>query len=140
MRGAVFLDLFCGGGAVGLEALSRGAEGALFVDADGARLEVARQNASSLGVADRCVFHKALLPKQWQSVVGRIRSESPLVAFADPPYDFEDYPAIAHAIQKLPNVTAMAIEHSTRTQWLTPWSPSERRDYGESALTLCEVP
>lgn len=52
--GLTVLDVCCGTGALGLEALSRGAHRALLLDHDQAALAIARQNVASLGVADRC--------------------------------------------------------------------------------------
>lgn len=136
--GTNFLDLFCGGGAVGLEALSRGASATLFVDADGRRLDVARRNAESLGVLERCAFVRASLPAEWARIAAT--SKAPVVAFADPPYDFADYEGLAGVLQELDGLRAMAMEHSVRTEWTVPWTPALRREYGESALTLCELP
>ena len=51
VEGATVLDLFCGTGALAIEALSRGAERATLVDS---RTSLARRNASALGVSGRC--------------------------------------------------------------------------------------
>lgn len=53
---AVVLDGFCGTGALGLEALSRGAARAVFLDTDSASIDCARKNAESLGETGRCRF------------------------------------------------------------------------------------
>ena len=53
IRGAVFLDLFAGTGSVGIEALSRGASHAVFVETDGAALRSVRENLGLTGLADR---------------------------------------------------------------------------------------
>ncbi|MCB1651536.1 MAG: 16S rRNA (guanine(966)-N(2))-methyltransferase RsmD [Alphaproteobacteria bacterium] len=54
--GAVVLDGFCGSGALGLEALSRGAARCVFIDSSRRSLDLAKRNAESLGVLDRCSF------------------------------------------------------------------------------------
>ena len=54
--GAAVLDVFAGTGALGLEALSRGARHATFIDSDRAALDCARQNARALGEAGAAVF------------------------------------------------------------------------------------
>ncbi len=51
--GARVLDAFCGTGAIGLEALSRGAAGATLIDADAAALALARKNVATLGESQR---------------------------------------------------------------------------------------
>jgi 16S rRNA (guanine966-N2)-methyltransferase len=56
IEGQYVLDAFCGTGALGLEALSRGAAFCTFVDADRSALALARANAEALGAQDRCRF------------------------------------------------------------------------------------
>lgn len=56
VAGARVLDLFCGTGALGIEAVSRGAATATFVDLD---INPARRNVEELGIADRCGLHRS---------------------------------------------------------------------------------
>lgn len=83
--GGPFLDLFAGSGAVGLEALSRGAERAVFVEKERAALAALTRNIESLGLRSRC----RLLKADWESSCRRLaqEGESFAVIFADPPYD-----------------------------------------------------
>jgi 16S rRNA (guanine966-N2)-methyltransferase len=76
---AVVLDAFCGTGALGLEALSRGAAAATFMDANRAALDCARANAKSLGVDASFSLADATNPP-------RARVPASLI-FLDPPYD-----------------------------------------------------
>jgi 16S rRNA (guanine966-N2)-methyltransferase len=76
---AVVLDAFCGTGALGLEALSRGAASASFMDASRTALDGARANAKALGVAGNFILADARHPP-WA------RQPASLV-FLDPPYD-----------------------------------------------------
>ena len=62
VAGADFLDLFAGSGAVGLEALSRGAKSATFVELDRRHLAVVRENAAALAVGRDARFVAAALP------------------------------------------------------------------------------
>jgi 16S rRNA (guanine966-N2)-methyltransferase len=55
-EGAVVADIFCGTGALGLEALSRGAAHAVFMDSDQGALNLARRNADHLGVTREATF------------------------------------------------------------------------------------
>lgn len=74
------LDAFCGSGALGLEALSRGAAAAAFMDSSRAALDCARANAAALGVAESCLFLMADAARPPQS-------EAPVsLVFLDPPY------------------------------------------------------
>lgn len=139
LAGATFLDLCTGSGAVGLEALSRGAERAILVDEDRHRLQVARANAAVLDLADRCVFLQARLPRQWPRVEGSLERRVSLLVFADPPYDFADYPALLERIRGLECLRSAAIEHSTRATWTDTLVEHVFRDYGESRLTFIET-
>lgn len=57
-EGLAVADLFAGSGALGLEALSRGAASCLFVDRDRAAIEAIRRNASALGAGDRAEWRQ----------------------------------------------------------------------------------
>lgn len=82
IQGTIFADLYAGTGAVGIEALSRGASKAVFVEQSHAALRVLRENLRALGVETRAeVRHgraTAMLPKIEADIV-----------FLDPPYRLE---------------------------------------------------
>lgn len=77
---AVVLDMFCGSGALGLEALSRGAARTIFMDLSRTALDCARANAASLGETDRCEF---LLAEATRPPPPR---QQAALVFLDPPY------------------------------------------------------
>lgn len=81
--GAIFLDLYAGTGAVGIEALSRGAARALFVEHNLAAVEVIRGNLKSLGLEKR--------GRVWQGKAASVipKLERADIAFLDPPYPLE---------------------------------------------------
>ncbi len=81
--GADVLDLYSGSGSLGLEALSRGAARATFVDCDRRHLAVLKENATVLGAAGRCEFACADAEK-WVASAGKGRAFK--AVFADPPY------------------------------------------------------
>ncbi len=83
ISGAIFLDLYAGTGAVGIEALSRGAARAIFVEQNLAAAEVIRLNLKTLGLEHRA--------KVWQGRAAQvIRKIEPVdIAFLDPPYPLE---------------------------------------------------
>lgn len=92
VEGAVVLDGFCGTGALGLEALSRGAATVLFLDKARASLDLARANAATLGETEACRF-----------ILGdAVRPPSaPMAAdlvFLDPPYGQNLAPAALLAL------------------------------------------
>jgi 16S rRNA (guanine966-N2)-methyltransferase len=82
IEGTTVLDLFCGTGALGIEALSRGAAHATLVDTDAG---LAERNVEDLGIADECEIVRADALR-W---LGRARAAFDL-AFCDPPYKLAD--------------------------------------------------
>lgn len=80
---AQVIDAFCGSGALGLEAISRGASGCVFIDRDRNSLSCTRDNAAALGLSGNIVFlqRDALKP-------GALPTGTPAaaLAFLDPPY------------------------------------------------------
>lgn len=85
LDGMAVLDLYAGSGALGFEALSRGAASATFVEADRRAADVLRSNARELGLPGVTV-----LARQAEAVVSSA-PETPFdVVFADPPYDLGD--------------------------------------------------
>lgn len=91
LQGAAFLDLYAGSGAVGLEALSRGARRVTFVERAPAALRTLRKNLEILKVGQSCAV-------QAESVAAFLRSNAKTgaklvrheVVFLDPPYDAEE--------------------------------------------------
>lgn len=81
--GARFLDLFAGSGAVGLEALSRGAEEAFFVEADRKCFETLKRNLTAFGIDPRTASAQADADK-WVKACGKNQQFD--IIFADPPY------------------------------------------------------
>ncbi len=78
------VEVFCGTGSLGLEALSRGAEHCTFVDRDRDAVSRLKQNLEALGLADRAtVHHGGALPPMWAM---RLKADSVSVAFLDPPF------------------------------------------------------
>jgi 16S rRNA (guanine(966)-N(2))-methyltransferase RsmD len=79
-----FLDLFAGGGGVGIEALSRGAPSAVFVEQDAAALRALRDNIERLGLAERARVVRGDAARAVERCGSR--GERFAVAFVDPPY------------------------------------------------------
>lgn len=81
------LDLYCGSGAYGLEALSRGAERAVFVDANRRSVEAVRRNAGAAGLDGRCVARRRDVDRFLE---GDASADGPFdLVFLDPPYGEE---------------------------------------------------
>jgi 16S rRNA (guanine966-N2)-methyltransferase len=82
VAGASVLDLYCGSGAYGLEALSRGAARATFVDDDPRAIDACRTNAEQSGLADRAEVRRSSVERYLRRPARRFD-----LVFADPPYE-----------------------------------------------------
>src|SRR6202042_151946 len=96
VEGLRVVDLFCGSGALGIEALSRGAASSTFVDLDADALAAVRQNLAAVGLHEEpATFVRAALPGWLESAAA-----GPFdLALCDPPYKFEDWPALLVALR-----------------------------------------
>jgi len=125
------LDLFAGSGALGLEALSRGASHVDFVEIAPASLAAIRANAAALGAGDEAVVHRA----DALDFVLRLGADAYDVAFADPPYDLGIATRLAEQWLATPFATLIGIEH--RAGERLPGNPDQRR-YGGTAISFYE--
>ena len=82
IEGRLFLDLFAGSGQMGIEALSRGAKGAVFVDSARNSINVIKQNLTSTGFLE----NSKVLNTDSIAFISRSQSEKFDIAFIDPPY------------------------------------------------------
>jgi 16S rRNA (guanine966-N2)-methyltransferase len=132
LDGARVLDLYAGSGALGLEALSRGADSATFVELNPASLRALEQNIATLGVADAVTVHRA----DAMRFVERLPPGAFDVVLADPPYT-ADYAArlIAH-FRRHPFGRILSVEHRSDVQL----DGDSTRRYGDTALTFCHAP
>jgi len=129
--GATVLDLFAGSGAMGIEALSRGAATATFVDRDPRALAAVRANLAATGLADRATVVRAEAAR-WLSLAGRFD-----VAVLDPPYAMAD----AMWSRLLGDLDAeVAVLESDRTLALPArWGILRSREYGGSVVVLARA-
>jgi 16S rRNA (guanine966-N2)-methyltransferase len=127
--GARVLDLFAGSGALGLEALSRGAVAATFVEDDPRALTALRKNVEALGAGDRVTIVRADAVR----FVKSLEAGAFTVAFADPPYEKGLATAVADRWLAAAFAHILGIEHSPREP--LPGSDDTRR-YGDTAITF----
>ena len=123
------LDLVAGSGALGLEALSRGAAHCDFVEVSAASLRAIRDNAEALGAGDRATIHRG---DALRFVAGLDEGAYDL-AFADPPYGHGLAAQVAERWLAVPFAGLLGIEHSTRDPM--PEGGDLRR-YGTTAITF----
>jgi 16S rRNA (guanine966-N2)-methyltransferase len=126
---AKVLDLYSGSGALGLEALSRGAASVDFVETAPASLTVLRKNAETLGAGTGAVVHRA----DAIQFVEKLSTHAYDVAFADPPYDKGFATRLAELWLQTPFADVLGIEH--RLNEHLP-GEGERRKYGGTVITF----
>lgn len=133
LTGARVLDLFAGSGALGLEALSRGAVSALLVERQPAALRTLRANVAALGLPGATVWAgdvTALLAGEGQPMD---------VVFLDPPYELACEPVLAALVARgwLQSTADVVVERSRRApplQWPPGLQGRSVRRYGETSL------
>jgi 16S rRNA (guanine966-N2)-methyltransferase len=133
--GATVLDLFAGSGALGLEALSRGAARAVFVESNRAAGRAIEQNLDRLRLRGTVVLQDAVKALQMEAQAGR-RYDLVLV---DPPYEmFRDLqPALARILpQVLADDGLLVVETDARVDPEFPLELRTSRRYGRARLTL----
>jgi 16S rRNA (guanine(966)-N(2))-methyltransferase RsmD len=134
--GIEVLDLFAGSGSLGLEAISRGARQAIFVDRSPNSLQVLETNIAALGCDEKCSVYQADV---FWFLKNTKRSFD--IVFVDPPYRLEniaDLPGALYASPVLREGTYVVMEHSKES----PVQPSEamyeitRKPFGQTTLLL----
>jgi len=137
---ATVLDLFAGSGALGIEALSRGAAGATFVDQDEHAVRVIRQNLDALGLSGRGRAVRADVAR-WLTVnPGEVGRAS--LVLLDPPYND---PILAHALAILDSLAAEGATvvaerfHRQALPDLRRLRPDRERRYGDTGVTVLVV-
>jgi len=134
LSGLRVLDLFAGSGALGIEAVSRGAAQAVFVDRARPAVKTLRENLTTLGVEAAVHNDEALA---W---LARGASGEPFgLVFCDPPYDLaqEMGPALASALPPIlsPNARIVTESHK-RTPLELPFALLRERTYGDTRIAV----
>ena len=138
------LDLYAGSGALGLEALSRGAEQLVLVESSKAAQHAIRSNIDSLGQSARAV----LLPMRAEAALRALERHGPFsLVLADPPW--ADAQAALQLLEKLVNAglavpaARLVLEHAARNppalSEKSPLVALDTRRWGDTAVTIFEV-
>ena len=137
IEGARVLDLYAGSGAMGLEALSRGAQAAVFAEADADAVRVIERNLDKLRLTGATVLRlNATTALAQEAAAGRKYD----LVLADPPYAMTDFSALA---RWLPRVLAddglLVLESAAKTEPELPGlAVRTTRKYGSTRVTVFE--
>jgi len=139
--GGAVLDLFAGSGAMGLEALSRGADRAVLVERDRQAAAICEQNARSLGFEDRVEILRADVPDALRTLSRRATRFD--LVFLDPPYAEGPGPTLAllGAGELLAPEGRVVAEHARREPPDAAYATLVRTDlrtFGEPAVSFYE--
>lgn len=137
LRGLRVLDLYAGSGAVGLEALSRGAAGVLLVESDARAVAVARANIDAVALPG-----VAVAADRVERLLSRPPAGGPYdLVFADPPYAVPGAAVTAVLAQLgdawLAGGALVVVERATRSgpvDWPPGFSAGKSRRYGEASF------
>lgn len=140
--GIAVLDLYAGSGALGLEALSRGAGSVLFVESDARACAVIERNIASLGVRGATVRRGPVA-----AVLASGATRPVDLVLADPPYEVTagevgEVVAALAAQRWVADGTVVVVERpgsSPEIGWPTGWSVSKPRRYGDTRLEMASV-
>ena len=134
LEGATVLDLFAGSGALGFEALSRGAERTVFVERVRGALDAIRANAELLGAASEVEIRSG----DAMEYVSRLSAGTFDLALADPPYGKGFAAVLIERFEATAFASQLWVEH--RTTDPTPDLPGLRqRRYGDTIISIVEA-
>lgn len=142
--GRFVFDLYAGSGALGIEALSRGAEHVVFFEANMRAIRTLRSNLRDLQVdEERFQVVTRALPSsltQHGKHVDAKRYGAVSVIFSDPPYSDEQQDELGPLLDAHPGVASDAVwcHECSRHRALSvePWTASDQREYGDTSIRL----
>jgi 16S rRNA (guanine966-N2)-methyltransferase len=137
VEGARTLDLFAGSGALGLEALSRGAASAVFVESDHAALKAIERNLEKLGLENASIVRS--------DAMGFLAStdERYDLVFVDPPYEMVEslrMPLAEHLPRVLADEGLVVFESAAGVPPELPLTVRRSRRHGSTQLTVFQAP
>ena len=124
--GARIVDCFAGTGALGIEALSRGAGHVTFIERDKRALEALTSNIETLGVADRSTVVRG------DAMVHVAQCTDATLALADPPYDFAEWPEFLAVVP----CNLVVAEAAAPVAAPAGWEVLREKRYGRTHVTF----
>jgi len=141
--GGCVLDLFAGTGGLGIEALSRGAEQAIFVDKDPKAVEVVKHNVQAAGVAEQSEVYRNDAKRAIKALTKRDISFE--LIFLDPPYRLKDADELLEGMWNdglISEDATIVVEHDSKHEYpeeIGPLYVWKKTEYGEIGITVYRV-
>lgn len=137
VEGVVFLDLYAGSGAVGIEALARGASHVTFIESDANAVSILKENISNMHFTNRAKIIRGALPK----VLGNLNIDSCQIIFADPPYNKNICISLLESLSKktLHIDVIIILQHDKNDHLISippQFSILKTRNYGNTTLSI----
>lgn len=132
IQGATVVDLFAGSGALGIEALSRGAARATFVERDRRALAAIRANLTALALEDAATVVAGDAEVHAALAVG----DGADLVFADPPYSFDGWPRLLATIRGAGFAGLALIETGHSLELGVEWDAVRVKRYGDTVVTV----
>jgi 16S rRNA (guanine966-N2)-methyltransferase len=134
LQGATVVDAFAGTGALGLEAISRGAVHATFIERDRIAQRILAKNITSLNIETQATLIRTAVHNWVQTVQGQEFA----IIFADPPYDDVQFSTAQELLGLLKPGGLMILSHPGRGEELTKAGVVvvDNRSYGNAFLTF----
>lgn len=135
-KGADVLDAFAGTGSLGIEALSRGAKTAVFIERDRLASKVLSDNIESLGLNDKTQVFKMGL-SIW---IDKNTDEQFDIVFVDPPYDDMQFSTVKKLAALIKSDGMMVLSHPSKISVpeFEGLNLTDRRDYGTAMVSFYE--
>jgi len=130
--GARVADLFAGSGALGIEALSRGASHAVLIDDDGRAVSTIRRNLARLGADLDGVTAEVVRADVVAWLAGPAAARRFDVAFADPPYAFDQWAVVLERLR----ADVVVVEADRPVELRPPWVARTLKRYGGTLVTV----
>jgi len=135
VNNAIVLDAFAGTGAIGLEALSRGARSVTFIEKDRTAQKILAKNITTLGVEGRTSIIRTTVHNWTSSSLGNVEFD---LIFADPPYHDTQFSTVLELFGLLKPGGLMVLSHPGRGEIPTKTGVVvvDNRSYGNAYLTF----
>jgi 16S rRNA (guanine966-N2)-methyltransferase len=136
VTGGRVADLYAGSGALGIEALSRGAAEVWFVESDPEAVAVIRENLDALGLPGRATVVDRPVEQALDDLPGGLD-----VVLVDPPYSFDRWPELLSGLARLTATDAVVVIESDRSVTLPlGWEMVREKSYGGTVITFTAPP